>query len=749
MLFRKDDKIKLMETGTPKVYAHSVKGRPFSEWETLEQHANAVADRAAMFAAPFGGSQIARLLGLVHDLGKIKPRFQVKLQGVQNGEPHSAEGARLLQTGFNPLLAACVAGHHSGLPDIAEMIQRLQNVPDPVVPEWLTLPKALTPFGPLAGGAAHFPIQFAIRMLFSCLVDADEVETAAFYDAIDGRSVNRNPATITVDHQSAFNAYIAGFEGAAGPVNQLRAEILTYARAQAAQDPGLFTLTVPTGGGKTLTSLGFAIDHALLHGMERIIHVIPFASIVEQTADVFGEVLGSDQVVEHHSTFDWDGVDDEEDLRRLRRVTRNWDAPVIVTTAVQFFESLFASRKKRCAKLHNLARAVIVIDEAQTMPRKLLRPCLAVITELARHYGATVVLSTATQPVLTKKAGLNVEEALENVRELAPEPKLLYTALRRTRVSDAGPMDDEALVALITAAPQVLAIVNNRRHARALFDHVAGLQGAHHLSTTMTSQHRRNVLGEVRVRLKEKLPVRLISTSLIEAGVDVDFPLVLRASAGIDSIAQAAGRCNREGRLGKLGEVIVFTPTSEGTEPPEEVRQMADIGREILAAHQDDPLAEVAVSDYFRALLWRQGPEALDAVQVDPQGAKKTGIMTEIAESGDQAHFRFAKIADAFRMIENAQAPVIVRGGRWGIADELLRDLTYAKGTGGIARSLQPFVVSLPHHIRRALETSRAASLWREDLFGREFLLLDSETLYDDEAGIRMERFDDPGFLIA
>lgn len=738
-----------MNTNPAKVYAHSVAGRPYSEWETLEQHALSVATRAALFAAPFGGSQIAELLGLVHDLGKTKPRFQAKLQGEQNSEPHSAEGARLLQDSFNPLFAACVAGHHSGLPDITEMIHRLRAVPVPEVPDWLSLPTTLAPFGPLAKPHAHFPIQFAVRMLFSCLVDADEVETAAFYDAIDGRTVNRTPATITADHQSAFDAYIACFESTTGPVNQLRAEILTYARSQAAQKPGLFTLTVPTGGGKTLTSLGFALDHALLHGMYRIIHVIPFTSIVEQTADVFGKVLGPDQIVEHHSTFDWDGVDDEEDLRRLRRVTRNWDAPVIVTTAVQFFESLFAARKKRCAKLHNLARAVIVIDEAQTMPRRLLRPCLAGIAELVRHYGATVVLSTATQPALTKKAGLNIEEALENIQEIAPEPKRLYTALRRTRLSDCGPMDDDALVMRITAAPQVLLIVNNRRHARILFDKTASLPGAYHLSTTMTPQHRRHVLAEVRMRLQDRLPVRLISTSLIEAGVDVDFPLVLRAAAGIDSIVQAAGRCNREGKLANLGEVIIFTPTSDGTAPPEELRQMADIGKEILAAHKEDPLTEAAVSDYFRALLWRQGPDALDSAIVDPDGASKTGIMTEIAESGDQAHFRFSKIAEAFRMIDDAQAPVIVRGGLWGISDDLLHDLTFTKGTSGIARALQPYVVGLPHHIRRALEGSRAASLWREDLFGREFLLLASETLYDDRAGMRMERFEDVGFLIS
>jgi CRISPR-associated endonuclease/helicase Cas3 len=734
------------------IYAHSVEGRPVSDWETLQDHAHAVAKRAAQFAEPFGGAEAAEMLGWVHDLGKVKPRFQAKLSGVWNSEPHSGEGAKLLMArcgGLGPLLAACVAGHHSGLSDIADLSSRLEELSDPEVPDWMPMPTLLAPFGPLTGDISHFTLQFAVRMLFSCLVDADEMETAAFYDTLEGRTVTRAPSILTEAHRKAFDSHIAGFDGKTGSVNALRAEILAHARLQSAERPGLFTLTVPTGGGKTLTSLGFALDHALQHGLERIIHVIPYTSIVEQTADVFGAVLGSDQVVEHHSTFDWDGVNDDEDLRRLRRVTRNWDAPVIVTTAVQFFESLFAARKRRCAKLHNLARAVIVIDEAQTMPRKLLRPCLAAITELAQHYGATVVLSTATQPVVTREAGLNVPEALDDVRELAPNPKLLYAALRRTRVTDAGPQDDTALVDRIAHAPQVLAIVNNRRHARSLFDHVADLAGASHLSTTMTPQHRRHVLAEIRTRLKDKLPIRLISTSLVEAGVDVDFPLVLRAAAGIDSIAQAAGRCNREGRMNGLGEVLVFTPTAEGSSPPEEVRQMAEIGAKILSAHKDDPLSEAAVADYFRALLWSQGEyEALDSAMVGPQGGPTTkGILKEISESGDHFTFRLDQIARAFSMIDDAQAPVIVRGGRWGIPDNLLRKLSFAEGTGGIARALQPYVVNLPYHIRSELEISRAASLWREDMFGREFLLLDHSAIYDDRAGMRIEKFSELGFM--
>ncbi len=735
------------------IHAHSVVGRPESEWETLHDHAQAVAECAAVFAQPFGGQEAARMLGWVHDLGKIKPRFQAKLRGEANREPHSGEGAKLLLSrcgGFGPLLAACVAGHHSGLPDMGDLARRLAAVPELDLPDWMPTPAPLAPFGPLVGNdISHFTIQFAVRMLFSCLVDADETETAAFYDTVEGRPVTRAPAVLTEAHRTAFNDHVAGFDGKTGLVNTLRAEILDHARAQATQQIGLFTLTVPTGGGKTLTSLGFALDHALHHGLERVIHVIPYTSIVEQTADVFSSVLGQDQVVEHHSTFDWDGVDDEEDLRRLRRVTRNWDAPVIVTTAVQFFESLFAARKRRCAKLHNLARAVIVIDEAQTMPRKLLRPCLAAISELAQHYGATVVLSTATQPVLTRTAGLAVPEALDGVRELAPEPKRLYAALRRTRVTDLGPQDDAALVDRIKSAQQVLTIVNNRRHARSLFDDLADLPGARHLSTMMTPQHRRHVLNDVRERLTGALPVRLISTSLVEAGVDVDFPMVLRAAAGIDSIAQAAGRCNREGRLDDLGEVIMFTPISEGSEPPEEVRQMAETGAEILAAYKSDPLSADAVSAYFRKLLWVRGYEDLDSVRVGPEdGPYSIGIMKEIAGAGGNCTFRFEQIAQAFRMIENSQAPVIIRGGLWGIPDDLLRDLAYATGTDGIARALQPYLVNLPHPIRRNLETSRAASLWREDLFGREFLLLDHSELYNDNAGMRMDRFEEMALTI-
>lgn len=724
------------------IYAHSVPTKPETEWELLQDHSEAVAVRAALFAQAFEGQKVASILGLAHDLGKTKPRFQDKLRGQKNDETHSAEGAKLLRerypAGMGALLAPCVAGHHSGLTDAADLRHRLNNNKTEIaLPDWLDLPPVIAPFGPLATNPNLFSIQFAVRMLFSCLVDADEQETAAFYDP----SISRIPDTVTEAHQTAFDIHMRQFEGKEGPVNALRARILSTVRERASQPPGLFSLTVPTGGGKTLASLGFALDHARAHGMERTIHVIPFTSIVEQTADVFSEALGAEAVVEHHSSFDWDNVNDDEEQKRLYRVTRNWDAPVIVTTAVQFFESLFAARKRRCVKLHNLAKSVIVIDEAQTMPRHLLRPCLAAIRELVTHYGASVVLSTATQPAVTKAAGLDAPEALENVRELAPDPPALYRELRRTRVVDAGPMDDDALAGRIAAAEQVLAIVGTRRHARKLFERIEDLPGAAHLSTVMTAAHRRHVLADVRARLEVREPVRLVSTSLVEAGVDVDFPLVMRAIAGLDSIAQAAGRCNREGRGQGLGKVLVFTPTAEDAKSSDEVQAMAEIARTVMATHSDDPLTAAAIADYFERFLWQVGPEALDAALVGEE--KHRGIMAEINNTGNDFAFRYKSIADAFRMINDGQAPIIIRGGRWGIGDDLLEKLEWRDGAGGIAQALQSYTITLPHHTRRELETHRAASVWREDLFGREFLLLDHGTLYDERAGLRMDRFEE------
>ena len=708
------------------VYAHSIENRAQSHWETLEAHALRVAYAAQARADAFGGGEYARLLGLLHDLGKAKPAFQRKLAGERNDVSHSGEGARVLAKlrGFPGALAGIIAGHHGRLPDPDRLKARVDAAEELALPAWCRIP-ALDPM-PRLGEDRHlapYRLQFLIRMLYGALCDADDRETAAFYAEVEGRPAPERPTVLTPAMRDGFDAHMDGMEGA-GPVNDLRRSVLAHARGVAAEAPGPFTLTVPTGGGKTLTSLGFGLNHALAHGLRRLVYVIPYTSIIEQTADVFRQVLGPDAVLEHHSNSDWDGEDETEKEQR-RIMGASWDVPVVVTTAVQFFESLHAARKKRCRKLPSLARSVIVLDEAQTLPLPLLRPCLAALRELMEGYGASVVLSTATQPALTKAGGFPGDEALEAAREIAPDPAGLFAALRRVEVRDVGARDDAALADRLRGAGQVLAIVDNRMQARGLFDAVRGEEGAAHLSTLMVPAHRRAVLVEVRERLKAKMPMRLVSTSLIEAGVDVDFPLVLRAAAGIDSVAQAAGRCNREGRL-DLGLVEVFR--SEHPAPPA-VEQFAAIGRRVLAEEHDDPIGQEAVASYFRQLWDEYGPEALDAVEVGGIG----GLLEAFRRWGPACHFE--KVEAAFQMIPGGERAVIVRDGDWGVPSAVLEDLRF-RSVGTVAKRVQAHAVSVPWKLWTALWEGGHVAWWAADQFEEQFAVLQTSDLYDGCAGL-------------
>lgn len=389
----------------------------------------------------------------------------------------------------------------------------------------------------------------------------------------------------------------------------------------------------------------------------------------------------------------------------------------------------------------------MVLDEAQMLPLRLLRPCLAALKELVRGYGGSVVLCTATQPALLKGAdgdGFPGPEGLEpeNVRELAPDPLALYDAFRRVQIKKEGILDDEGLAERLIDASQVLAILNNRSHARALFDRLRGQEGAALLTTFMTPAHRRAVLKEVRTRLQDGAPVRLVATSLIEAGVDVDFPQVWREAAGIDSIAQAAGRCNREGRLAEGGRLFIFR-TAENFRPPADLEQFARIGEEVLSRH-DDPLSPQAVRDYFRQIYWDRGQEALDAVEV----GRRRGILKALSESGNQLDFPFADIAAAFRMIPDGGLPLIVRGGHWGIPDMDWQTLLHLPHAGSIARTVQPFAVQVPRRVRAELIRLGAASWVRPADFGEQFAVLENDRLYDNAAGFSAENPEDLGGMI-
>lgn len=686
---------------------------------------------------------MAAVLGLLHDLGKAKPAFQAKLAGDQNDVGHSGEGARILtQTGpIGRALAGIVTGHHSALPNPDRLAARLERAEVVQLPDWCVLPDIILPewTGTQTQRGPSYRLQFLVRMLYSCLTDADDRETAAFYAEAEGRSTASRLERIDEGMRACFDAYMASLAGHR-PIDELRRRVLDHARTRAAQAPGLFTLTVPTGGGKTLTSLGFALDHALHHGLRRLIYVIPYMSIVEQTAAVFRGVLGGeDAVLEHHSAFDMSDMDETETEQR-RVASASWDVPIVVTTAVQFFESLHAARKKRCRKLHSLAGSVIVIDEAQTMPLGFLRPCLAALAELMAHYGTSVVLCTATQPALTAGQGFPTPEALEGAREIAPDPDSLYRTLKRVTVRDIGDQSDEALVARMRAAEQALLIVDNRVQARGLFDALRDAAGVAHLSTLMTAAHRRAVLADVRERLTAGAPVRLVSTSLIEAGVDVSFPLVLRAAAGIDSIAQAAGRCNRNGDGGALGEVLVFR--SEHDAPPA-VEQFAAIGREVLAAGVD-PIGQEAVAMYFRRLWETYGADALDNAEVG-ETAQVRGILAAIDKGGLACPFE--DVAEAFRLIPDGQKSVVIRGGDHGVPEPTLKELAY-RSPGAVARKLQPYTVSVPHKVWRGLWEAGAVAWWEREKFDAQFAVLGVAGLYDESAGLGVAKFEDLGSMV-
>ncbi|WP_428031642.1 CRISPR-associated endonuclease Cas3'' [Ancylobacter sp.] len=723
------------------IYAHSLDGKPADRWETLAAHSAAVGARAADYAEPLGWAEVLRLAGSLHDIGKMSPEFQAYIAGQRSsGGDHSSAGARIAldRYGNGPgkalgtILAALIAAHHAGLADGDDLSRRMDGSHRLVPADWqshagpLPDPAMLTPRVPLPkGGPKGFALSFLIRMLFSCLVDADFIATEHFYAEVTGETVERGGHTDLAVLRARLAAFMAKKRATASrnDLNALRADILDHAVAKAALPPGLFSLTVPTGGGKTLASLSFALEHAVRHGLRRVIFVIPYTSIIEQTAEVFRQALGADfDILEHHASFDWENAkslrtaDDEAPsaLAKLQRAAENWDVPIVVTTAVQFFESLFANRTSRCRKLHNIAESVVVLDEVQTLPLHLLLPSLAAIEQLTLNHRSSAVLCTATQPALRKidaalrdgqgtPLGLDLPEA----RELAPDPAGLYVKLKRVAVGRmAGPVADEAIAGRYAAQPQMLCIVNTRRHARALFDAIRDLPGAVHLSTLMCARHRRQVLAELRARLKDGAPVRLVATSLIEAGVDISFPEVWRAATGMDAIAQAAGRCNREGELKdaagapRLGRVVVFEPADGHIQHDIKLRWQA--AQPVLEKYAD-PLGLDAVRHYFTELYWQKGDagKAFDTAKV----GSYTGILPAISESADGLAFPFRSVAEAFRMIDEAAAePVIVP---WQAspddddAEKLLARLAaQERPRTADLRRLQQYVVPIPKRAR-------------------------------------------------
>ena len=714
--------------------------RQDGETQSLKVHLRNTAEMAARFADSFEVRAWGRAVGILHDDGKALRPFQMRIRKLASGEAaervdHSTPGAKFaseyLNTpqGAGKIIAYCVAGHHAGLPDgssgvdescLAKRLGRSNAGPGFLSAEIGQLePLPFLRLGPDIERIG-FSAAFFIRMLFSCLVDADFLDTEGFVNQETATKRGQYPGLSEL--RSLLDTHLAALSAKATPshVNKLRGDILSDCRNAAGMAPGLFSLTVPTGGGKTLSSLAFALDHALRNGMERVIYVIPYTSIIEQTAAVFRTILGDDAVLEHHSNFIVDRDKGDEELEERRRLaSENWDAPIVVTTNVQFFECFFANRSSRTRRLHNVARSVVILDEAQMLPVPFLKPTIEVIRELSLHYHASVVLCTATQPALNVND--DFKSGLQNVREMIGRPEDLESAFQRVNPTLLGAVPDSDIAGRLLKEHQVLCIVNTRAKARKLSDLLSPSDDHFHLSALMCPVHRKIALEKIRSRLSNGLPCRVVSTQLVEAGVDVDFPVVYRAMAGIDSIVQAAGRCNREGRIAEGGRLYVFMP--EDGLPKGVFRQNAQITELVLRGHEQEIVSSRTVRAFFRELYWiKDQGDGLDAEKILPKLKNGTG-------SGD---FPFKSIAQLYKLIPDAQMPLIVPFDNH--AQDLLHALRYSEYPGSLLRQLQPYTVQLYPYMMKVLEETGYVEIVRDEY--RILTDLGMKEVYDKDFGL-------------
>ncbi|MCX8105779.1 MAG: CRISPR-associated helicase Cas3' [Ignavibacterium album] len=693
-----------------KSFIAHIKKNPDDSWaepHLLTDHLVSTAKLASRFAEEFKNSDWAELIGLLHDLGKYHPDWQkyirketgyfdedAHIEGHAGRPNHSAAGAIFLFEKFNnspmaKVLAYAIAGHHTGLPDyIPQLTQRIFNENGKLITEDLDkiksieetkqflekpTPKSNPPFSK-NNIVDNEQIHLWIRMLFSCLVDADFLDTEKYMDEKE-RGGYLSIEELKMKFDEFMNQKKPDSE-----LNKKRNEILNQCREKANLGPGFFSLTVPTGGGKTLSSMAFALEHAIKHKKKRIIVAIPYTSIIEQTAEVFRSVFGDDQVVEHHSN-----LDPEKENHKNRLASENWDAPIIVTTNVQLFESLLGNKTSVCRKLHNIVNSVIILDEAQMIPTHYLKPILSVLKGLVNNFGVTVLSMSATQPALTGKIGSapNIIDGLENVTEIIDEPDELSKNFKR--VNFIIPQDfnksetwDE-IAEKLQQHDQVLCIVNKRDDCRAL--HKLMPEGTIHLSGYMCGEERSEVISHIKTKLKNNEQIRVISTQLVEAGVDIDFPVVYRALTGLDSIAQAAGRCNRENKIAEGGKVYVFIPPAPS--PQGYLRKSEDAGKAILRNFKGTEFTPSLYSEYFNYLY--------------------SGLLSSFGEKDYHDHlikdannfeFQFKEYAEKFNMIDDKkQMSIIVR---YKNSTVLIDQLKFAGASKELLRKLQRYIVNVP-----------------------------------------------------
>lgn len=681
--------------------------------QTVAAHLQETAALCSSFAAEFGQAQRGAFLGMAHDIGKNSDAFQKRLLGGPRVD-HATAGALECAKRHEEQMACCVIGHHSGMPDFGNpntdypgaptCVGRIRKGQSGNIPPYHwegTLPNP----GKKPPLTDNFSTAMWTKMLFSCLVDADFLDTEAFMAETAPQRGGYDSLEVLLER---LNTYTAPWFPGKTELNRNRCAILSACQEKAALPRGIYSLTVPTGGGKTISSLAFGLNHAVKNGMKRVIYVIPYTSIIEQNAKVFRDILGDSNVVEHHSSVSYDDDDETSCNNYFQRLaSENWDAPVIVTTAVQFFESLYSNRPSQCRKLHNIANSVVIFDEAQMIPTCHLLPCVGAMASLVSQFRSTIVLCTATQPVLTDLFRRFYPQV--QIQELCPQVGDYFQKFQRVTYRDGGFLSEEALAEELQQHNQVLCIVNTRKAAQSLYA-LLPQEGKFHLSTLMYPAHRKQVLSTIRSRLKDGLPCRVVSTSLIEAGVDVDFPMVWREISGLDSIAQAAGRCNREGKNSAAESIVTYFQS----EHPILLLQKINI----QAAHEalkqgGNPGEPETINRYFTAL------RSLIGENMDKSNTVK--LLQEML-------LPFRTVAEGFHLIDQETNTVYIP---LGVGEELCRPIQEKRGNREDYRRAGQYSVGIyQQHFQ---------NLWRAgdiELLSENSAMLTNLSLYDPEMGL-------------
>ena len=688
--------------------------------QTIKEHLEGTAKLSGEFAKKFGKEEWGYCCGYLHDIGKYSVEFQHKIR--ENGNEqidHSTAGAKVCveKGGLYPIMSYCIAGHHAGLPNygsfqdggfestlMGRMKKTLKDYS--AYQDEIEIPKVTTV--PIAYGETKnpdFSLSVFIRMLYSCLVDADFLDTEAFMKKGEiKRDTGESIEILLQKLEKYVSKWLLNKE--INTVNGRRTEILRNCLEAGKREKGLFRLTVPTGGGKTVASLAFALRHAVHNNMDRIIYVIPYTSIIEQNAQIFRSILGDENVLESHCNVDYG---DSEEWNPMKLAAENWDKPVVVTTNVQFFESLFGNKSSKCRKLHNIANSVVIFDEVQMLPADYLKPCIAMIEELVSSFGVSAVLCTATQPALQPffQSGISAYE-------LCPRMEEQFAFFKRTTFQNLNKISEEDLIEKLSGEYQALCIVNTKKKAQALYKALKG-QGVFHLSTSMYPKHRKRVLEEVRRCLNNGQRCLVLSTSLVEAGVDLDFQSVYRQLAGIDSVIQAAGRCNREGkRSPEESNVYVFR--FEEQERILGQRKQIEAAKTLVSEGKDISALET-IEEYFKFLYHLKSSE-LD----------KKNIMAQF--KGIKCNF--PKVAEDFKMIENDTKTVFIPIEEE--AQDLLQQLKYQGFTKTSMRKAGQYSVTLYDDVIEKMEAAGMIELVAENI--NDFYELKDKERYTEEFGL-------------